>query len=74
VRRILLKAIIHRATVNEANVDYEGSITIDENLTGAATHQANKDDVLLIASYSLLDDEIILHQPKLPYVDKNNRE
>lgn len=30
--RILLKSKIHRATVTEANLDYVGSITIDENL------------------------------------------
>lgn len=36
MRRIMLKSKIHRATVTEANVDYEGSITIDENLMKAA--------------------------------------
>ena len=34
--RQLLKSKIHRATVTEANVDYEGSITIDEKLMDAA--------------------------------------
>ncbi len=32
----LLKAKVHRATVTDANVDYEGSITIDEVLLEAA--------------------------------------
>jgi len=32
VRRIMLQSKIHRATVTEANLDYEGSITIDEEL------------------------------------------
>jgi aspartate 1-decarboxylase len=32
----LLSGKIHRATVTEANVDYEGSISIDENLLDAA--------------------------------------
>ena len=31
-----LKSKIHRATVTDANVDYEGSITIDETLMAAA--------------------------------------
>jgi aspartate 1-decarboxylase len=31
-----LKAKLHRATVTEANLDYEGSITIDRNLLDAA--------------------------------------
>jgi len=32
VQRIMLQSKIHRATVTEANLDYEGSITIDEAL------------------------------------------
>jgi aspartate 1-decarboxylase len=34
--RQLLKAKIHRATVTEANINYEGSFTIDESLMEAA--------------------------------------
>jgi aspartate 1-decarboxylase len=34
--RKMLRAKIHRATVTEANVDYEGSITIDAALMEAA--------------------------------------
>ncbi len=34
--RMMLKSKIHRATVTEANVDYEGSITIDKDLMEAA--------------------------------------
>ena len=34
--RTMLKSKIHRATVTEANLYYEGSITIDANLTQAA--------------------------------------
>jgi len=34
--RFMLKAKIHRATITEANVAYEGSITIDRNLMDAA--------------------------------------
>jgi aspartate 1-decarboxylase len=34
--RTMLKSKIHRATVTEANVEYEGSISIDENLLRAA--------------------------------------
>jgi aspartate 1-decarboxylase len=33
----MLKSKIHRATVTEANVDYEGSITIDVDLMEAAS-------------------------------------
>ena len=34
--RTMLKSKIHRATVTEANVEYEGSITIDKDLLEAA--------------------------------------
>lgn len=34
--RQILKAKIHRATVTDSRVDYEGSITIDEDLLRAA--------------------------------------
>ncbi|MBN1255708.1 MAG: aspartate 1-decarboxylase [Deltaproteobacteria bacterium] len=36
MQRIMLKAKIHRASVTDANLDYEGSITIDEALMEAA--------------------------------------
>lgn len=35
--RTMLKSKIHRATVTEANVDYEGSVTIDVDLMEAAS-------------------------------------
>lgn len=34
--RTMLKSKIHRATVTDANLDYEGSITIDRDLMDAA--------------------------------------
>jgi aspartate 1-decarboxylase len=34
--RIMLKSKIHRARVTEANIDYEGSISIDKRLMEAA--------------------------------------
>jgi aspartate 1-decarboxylase len=36
MQRFMLKAKIHRARVTDANLDYEGSITIDETLMEAA--------------------------------------
>ncbi len=36
MRRRMLKSKIHRATVTEANVEYEGSVTIDADLLRAA--------------------------------------
>ena len=34
--RTMLKSKIHRATVTEANIEYEGSVTIDRDLMEAA--------------------------------------
>lgn len=36
MRRFMLKSKIHRATVTEANVDYQGSLTLDQHLLKAA--------------------------------------
>ena len=36
MRRSLFKSKIHRATVTDADLDYEGSVTIDERLMQAA--------------------------------------
>jgi aspartate 1-decarboxylase len=36
MRRTFFKAKIHRATVTHADLDYEGSVTIDEDLMDAA--------------------------------------
>ena len=36
MQRILLKSKIHRVTVTEAELDYEGSLTLDRNLMDAA--------------------------------------
>src|SRR5271165_1807914 len=36
MNRSMLKSKIHRAVVTEANVDYEGSLTLDLNLMEAA--------------------------------------
>ena len=36
MRRFMMKSKLHRATVTETNVDYEGSVTIDADLLVAA--------------------------------------
>jgi aspartate 1-decarboxylase len=36
MQRFMLKSKIHRATVTHADVDYEGSLTLDANLLDAA--------------------------------------
>ena len=111
--RTMLKSKIHRATVTDANLEYEGSITIDENLmdaadliefekvaifdvtngnrietyvirgergtgvmcvNGAAAHQIHKGDIIIVASFVGMDEmEAVRHQPRLVYVDSQNR-
>jgi aspartate 1-decarboxylase len=113
VKRNILKSKIQRAVVTEANIDYEGSLTVDERLleaadmlpfeqvhvynitngerfvtyiikgeedsgvigvNGAAVHKASLGDMLIIASYTLMDDEEISYFcPKIILVDKENR-
>jgi aspartate 1-decarboxylase len=36
MQRVMLKSKIHRARVTDANLEYEGSLTIDQNLMDAA--------------------------------------
>ena len=114
MQRFMLKSKIHRATVTEANLNYEGSITIDENLieaadivsfekvyiynvsngerfstyvikgkrnsgviclNGAAARKASKGDVVIIASYVLVEnDSAKKWMPKCVFVDGDNRQ
>ena len=112
MQRVMLKSKIHRATVTDANLDYEGSVAIDEalmeaagiyefeqvhiydinngnrlttyaikgergtgviSINGAAAHLARKGDLVIIASYSVLEEaEAAKHAPVLVYVDEKN--
>jgi aspartate 1-decarboxylase len=113
MKRFILKSKIHRAVVTETNIDYEGSLTVDESLlkaaeivpfeqvhvynitngerfvtyiikgekdsgvigvNGAAVHKASSGDVLIIATYTLMDDEeSSFFCPKVILVDKDNK-
>lgn len=108
----VLKSKIHRATVTEADINYVGSITIDEALmdasnlveyekvhvlninngerietyvikgerdsgviclNGAAARKFLKNDLVIIASYALLDfDEAKSFQPRIVFPDDQN--
>ncbi len=112
MKRIVLKSKVQRATVTETNIDYEGSLTLDESLmmeadlvpfeqihvynitngerfityvikgqrdsgivgiNGAAVHKAKEGDRLIIASYTLMDDEEInFYVPKIILLDDKN--
>ncbi len=44
------------------------------SVNGAAAHKANPGDILIIASYVMLDEKELAHfHPKLVYVDEHNR-
>jgi aspartate 1-decarboxylase len=62
--RIMLKSKIHRATITEANINYEGSITIDTDLMEAADILPyEKVQVLDIDSGSRLETYAIVGEP-----------
>ena len=57
----VLRAKIHRVTVNEANVDYIGSITLDRDLVDAAgLVEGEKVHVLNVNNGSRLETYVIL--------------
>lgn len=110
--RYMLKSKIHRATVTEANLNYVGSITIDQDLmdaadiienekvtivnnnngerfetyviegprgsgticlNGAAARLAMRGDIIIILTYTILDDAACKeHQPSLVFVNERN--
>ncbi len=111
--RTILGGKIHRATVTEADLNYVGSITVDEDLldaagilvnekvqivnnnngarletytiagergsgviclNGAAARLVQKDDIVIIMSYVMMDDqEAKSHQPQVVLVDEHNK-
>lgn len=113
MQRFMLKSKIHRATVTDANLHYEGSISIDEKLmeeanmvayekveiynvnngarfstyiikgkrnsgticlNGAAARKVAKGDLVIIATYVMVDDqETKKWTPKYVLVDSKNK-
>lgn len=113
MQRTMLQAKLHRVTVTHAELHYEGSCAIDDNLleasgireyqaidiynvtngerfstyairaergtgiisvNGAAARKAAEGDLLIIAAFSSYSEaELESYEPKLVYVDSNNR-
>ena len=64
MKRILLKSKLHRATVTDANLDYEGSVTIDPQLMEAADIvEFEQVDVLDVTNGSRLTTYAIAGEP-----------
>jgi aspartate 1-decarboxylase len=62
--RTILKSKIHKAVVTEANLQYEGSITIDSNLMKAADiKEFEKVEVLNLNSGSRIETYAIKGKP-----------
>ncbi|PIP08622.1 MAG: aspartate 1-decarboxylase [Syntrophobacteraceae bacterium CG23_combo_of_CG06-09_8_20_14_all_50_8] len=112
MQRFMLKSKLHRATVTDANLNYEGSISIDEGLmeaaeitpyekvaiynisngerfttyaikgkrdsgviclNGAAARKVARGDLIIIATYVLLDDAAAHDwSPQLVFLDEKN--
>jgi aspartate 1-decarboxylase len=110
--RFMLKSKLHRARVTQADVDYEGSLTLDRTLldaadivpfeevhvwnvtrgtrlqtyameapagsgvvcvNGAAAHLAQPGDIIIIATFTQMDDESARkHQPRVVLMDAQN--
>jgi aspartate 1-decarboxylase len=109
----MLKSKLHRATVTHADLNYEGSLTMDRSLleaadileweevhvwnvtrgtrfrtyamegeagsgvvcsNGAAAHLAKVGDIIIVATYTQLDDDTARwHRPRIVLVDGANR-
>ena len=60
LKREILKSKIHRAVVTDANLDYVGSLTLDENLMDAANLcEFEKVDILNVTNGNRLQTYII---------------
>lgn len=108
----MLKSKLHRLTVTDADLDYEGSLSLDAALlraadilpneevhvwnvtrgtrfrtyalvaeagsgiccvNGAAAHLAKPGDLIIVATFCLLDDaEARRHQPRVVFLDARN--
>lgn len=113
MQRFMLKSKLHRATVTDADLNYEGSISIDEGLmeaaeiipyekvaiynvsngerfttyaikgerdsgviciNGAAARKVARGDLIIIATYVLLDDAAAHGwSPQFVFLDEKNR-
>ena len=62
--RTFLRSKIHRATVTHADVDYEGSVTIDRNLIDAADLQPyEKVEIYNVTNGNRLETYVIEGEP-----------
>lgn len=113
MQRFMLKSKLHRATVTDADLHYEGSISIDEDLleasdilpyekvaiynvtngerfttyaikgkrgsgtfclNGAAARKASKGDIIIIATYVMVDEaDLKGWKPKCVLLDAKNQ-
>ena len=78
MRRTMLKSKIHRATLTECFLEYEGSVAIDANLLKAAdilpgelVHVLNVNNGKRLVTYE--ESELEQYRAKIVKVDAQNR-
>jgi len=84
--KTFLHGKIHRARVTATELDYEGSLSVDEALiaapagsgviqvNGSAAHLCEPDDLVIIFAYGLVTEaEAATLTPKVVFVDAQNR-
>lgn len=79
--RTLLKSKIHRVAVTDCELHYEGSCAIRGqrgsgiiSVNGSAARRAAPGDLIIIAAFAQVhEDQVIGFQPKLVFVDADNR-
>ena len=68
----LLRSKIHRALFTDANVEYEGSLTINPDLM-AKVHLGQAGDRLTIMTFDLFDEKSAPnHKPRVIVLGENN--
>ena len=70
----MLQGKIHRATVTQAELDYVGSITVDEDLLDAAgIKEYQLVQIILMAYAQMTPEEAKENKPNVVFVDDENK-
>ena len=81
----MLKGKIHRATVVQAELDYVGSITVDEDLLDSAgileyekvsivdINNGNRFETYIMCYAQMTPEEVKKNPPKVVFVDEDNK-
>jgi aspartate 1-decarboxylase len=74
MHRHLMKSKIHPATITAADLHYEGSLTLDQDLMDAAARSGLPGDLHIVIAYAMVDEkELAQFRPRVVFVDLHNR-